>query len=121
MKYAFLKTIAIGSAILTLLACGTHQNPLSQHSTKASAKFLVKASQYAEKKLSIKNEGNGGAYRQCMIGDMKSSVCKPIYQKMLVYAHQTNQFKDLRSQDLSDGKVWDSISDDYLRLLINRQ
>jgi len=112
MKKLFLLTVAIGTLIVGLCACSHHTNPLAQPDRTDSAKFLVRASHYAEKRLHLKNE-NAYGYRDCMLGRLKKSICHQLYTEMVHYSKTQKDYDTLKLSDLKDRTIWQSLKVDY--------
>ncbi len=93
--------VTLSLAVL-LGACSNHNNPLNTEPTAISAKFLLNASQYAEKELSVFDAPGGYYYGECMTGKAKPTLCSKLYSNMRQYANTTVAFKGLSVADLTD-------------------
>ena len=110
----------IGVALVALLAaCSSHNNPLKTAKPEAAAKFLVSASQAAEKKLHVFNAPGGYYYGECMTGKAKKPLCTKLYQAMADYAKTTTDFKGVTVGDLTNAQVFKDLKADYQREQFN--
>ena len=116
----------VGVGVLTLSACGK-TNPLKTQSPESTAKFVMKASEDAEKKMGFKNV-RGGQYGQCMEGRNVVSAgfampipidCKDLYKNMVDFAQKDPDFKGLSVQALTDKSVFSSFKEHYERDVFN--
>lgn len=123
MDFTFIKTIKnvmmITSVMILLGACSSHANPLKTTNSDEAAKFLVSASQAAEKQLHVFNAPGGYYYGQCMMGKMKKDFCGQLYQAMVNYAKTTSSFQTLTVSDLTDPAMFNSIKENYERVRFN--
>ena len=109
-------TVTIG-----LSAC-SHKNPMETQTPEETAKFLIKASTYAEVKYGYKINDHGIIYAGCLLkrygGQIDSKEdCDKFYNYMIEYAHQSSSpYNSLTLEDLTNQKVFDSIHDEYSRL-----
>lgn len=105
---------AANMALLACLAgCLPSSNPLKTTAPKKAAKFLVTASQFAEKKLNIFNAPGGYYYGVCMDGKEKQTLCKKLYQAMSDYANTIVDFKGVSVINLTDKLLFEKLKDDY--------
>ena len=112
--------LLIAASLLAALAgCSGHPNPLKTAEPKDSAKFLVHASQAAEKKLNLFNPPGGYYYGHCMQGKAQKAVCDKLYPAMVEYAKTTEAFKSITVKDLKNPTVFKSLKDDYERERFN--
>lgn len=110
----------IGVTLVALLtACSSHHNPLKTVKPEVAAKFLVSASQAAEKKLHIFNAPGGYYYGECMTGKAKEPMCTKLYQAMVDYAKTTTDFKSVTVSDLTNVQVFKVLKADYQREQFN--
>ena len=109
------------SVILTIFiaACSSHQNPLDKALPQTTAKFLVHASQVAEKQLHVFQAPGGDYYGDCMTGKAKKPLCTALYKAMANYAKTTRAFKNLTVDDLTNWAVFKKHYDDYKNVLFN--
>lgn len=106
-KHAFI----LATVAATVLVTACHQNPLSGHDEKASAKFLLDASKYAEKKANRMISGTG--YQQCMGENLTRFNCQQLFAHMVEFANSTKEFKGLTVADLKDKSVFSKIGPAY--------
>jgi hypothetical protein len=118
MRNTLILTLSLSSALM-LAGCSEHKNQLSNPNTTKTAQFLVKASQYAEKKLKIFRAPGGEEYGQCQLGTVGLSTCNRLYTAMASYA-QTTSFKGLREQDLKNNASWANLKDEYNKIQFNQ-
>lgn len=113
-------TLVLGvSALMLITGCSKHHNPLEQATPKQAARFLVQASQYAEKQLQVFNAPGGHYYGLCMRGREKPALCQKLYQAMLAFARNTVNFNDLNRDDLTSSTVFAGLQDTYQRVQFN--
>jgi len=126
MKFIAMKRIKplfISACMLSLLtACSP--SPLKTVEPKATAEFLVHASQAAEKKLKLTefrfySPPGGYYYRDCMKGKENKELCHKLYLAMVDYAKTTNKFQHLTVNDLSDKSIYKEIGEAYERAWFN--
>jgi hypothetical protein len=114
-------TVILGSALL--VAC--HQSPLKTQPKGKSAVFLVKASAVAEQhmKLAIPEGSLGGVYTDCMENHAEKINCLDLYNAMLTFAGSGKypNFRHLSMADLTDGKVFEQLRDDYEEVLLTTE
>lgn len=110
--------IGVGLAAL-LAACSSHKNPLNTASPDQAARFLLQASQAAEKKLQVFSAPGGGYYGRCMSGSLQKPLCSKLYQAMTAFAATTVVFKGMTVNDLTDKKVFNKLKNDYQRHRFN--
>jgi len=110
----------IGMGLIALLAaCSSHNNPIKIAKPEVAAKFLVSASQAAEKQLHVFNAPGGYYYGECMSGKTKKPLCDKLYQAMAEYAKTTTDFKGVTVNDLTDAHVFEGLKADYQREQFN--
>lgn len=102
------------SLMLLLSAC-SQSNSLKTTDPDKAAKFLVSASQAAEKQLQVFNAPGGYYYGECMMGKEKKSLCDRLYQAMVNYAKTTHDFQRLTVSNLTDQQVFKTLKVDYER------
>lgn len=107
--------IAAALTGVLLTGCSGHQNPLNKPDKTQAAKFLVHASQVAEKKLNLGHPPGGYFYGECMQGKAKGAVCDKLYQAMVNYAKKTKGFESLTQADLTNPNTFERLKDDYER------
>ena len=120
MKIIVKKLIGAGTLLafsLTLAAC-SQQNPLQKelktNGTKATAKFLLMAAKYGEHELKLSQDiGSGFVYSNCMKGKTTGEKCTKLYSEMVIFAHKNPEYRSLSVSDITDKKLWQSISQDY--------
>jgi len=110
--------LMIGSCVL-LVACSSHPNPLETVRPKVAGQFLLKASVFAEKQLSLFDGSGGQYYGACMAGKAGKTLCKSLYQAMLRYAKTTQHFKEMTLADLTDRGVYQSVQVSYQAALFD--
>lgn len=110
----------VGATVVALLAaCSSHNNPLKTAKPALAAKFLVSASQSAEKQLHVFNAPGGYYYGECMMGKAKKPLCSKLYKAMAEYANTTTDFKGVTVDDLTDAQVFKGLKADYQREQFN--
>jgi len=108
--------LVVGASLIALLAaCSSHHNPLKTAEPDVAAKFLVSASQAAEKKLHVFNAPGGYYYGECMSGKAKKPLCTKLYKAMAIFSETTTTFKGVTVSDLSDAQVFKRLKEDYQR------
>ena len=119
MKTLWNKTIAITITAALLSACH-HENPLTTHTRKLSASFLVSASANVEKRLhfAIQQDayGYGYGYLECMEGKQSPEIqCADLYQGMVAFAKENHYvgFQSITLSDLTDLRIFKILGDDY--------
>ena len=110
--------LVMGFATL-LTACSRHSNPLKTASPDVTAKFLVRASQSAEKKIHVFKSPGGNYYGECMDGKKKQALCNKLYQAMASYASHTKMFNGVTVNDLTNQHVYGSLEDYYKGVLFS--
>jgi hypothetical protein len=112
--------LVVGAGVVLLFAaCSSHNNPLKKAKPDAAAKFLVRASQAAEKQLHVFNSPGGYYYGECMSAKAKKTLCTKLYKAMVSYAGSTVSFKRVTIGDLTDTRVFKTLKDDYQREQFN--
>ena len=114
-----LKAITLGCAMTVLAAC--HENPLpKQEDQEMTAKFLLSASTFAEKKLDFKTTSNsrwGRGYMDCIVKKVQDTRgCEPLYAEMVTFAkehEEEGELSDITMADLRDKKFQHHIASWY--------
>jgi len=108
--------LVVGVSLVALLAaCSSHHNPLKTAESDVAAKFLVSASQAAEKQRHVFNAPGGYYYGECMSGKAKKPLCTKLYKAMVSFAETTTTFKGVTVSDLSDAHMFKRLKEDYQR------
>jgi hypothetical protein len=107
----------LGLLVLTvsLSGCFGHKNPLKTSRPEDSARFLVHASQYAEKQLHVFQDPGSYYYGLCMKGKKKAEFCQKLYASMVQFAKKSTHFKSLTVDDLMSKSMWNLVYEDYER------
>ncbi len=109
----------VSSAVIILVACSSHTNPLVKVSKKNAAKFLVKASQFAEKKLNVFQAPGGAYFGECMNQKLAKALCAKLFDAMSRYAASSADFKAVTVEDITDKKLYSQINETYQRERFN--
>ncbi len=116
-QFGKITLITAGMSLSLLLSgCFGHKNTIKTHDPEVVSHFLVRASQFAEKKVHVFRPPGGYYYGLCMDGKEKKSQCHQLYQAMVTYAKTTTQFKSVTVSDLADKAVYKEIRDTYKRV-----
>lgn len=102
--------LCIGLSVVVSACSGS--DPLKKQPVDQSAKFLIKASLYAEKRLKLLNPG-GYYYGECMRGKEDKSVCKKLYREMVHYAKNIEGYKNLTINELADANTYTRLGRAY--------
>ena len=122
----FIGIACIGVSALVLTACGK-QSPLKTEPQEKVAKFVMHASQYAEKKMGFNHE-RGMQYGQCMSGEKAMTVglvkpqevdCGALYKSMVEFAKKDPVFKGVSELALMDKQSFSRFKEFYERDVFN--
>ena len=115
-KIGFILTVP--ALLMGLGGCSQQHNPLTQYDTTQTARFLVHASEVAEKQLG--RTPDGYAYGRCMKGEHNQTFCHKLYQAMLGYAKTQPDYQTLTQADLTNLSAWKMNQNDYERISFNQ-
>ena len=102
---------------LMLTAC--HENPLSAHSKRENIVTLQEAARRAENDLKLPAFKRGRTYLECMKGKASEVGCEQFFERMLTALKKKEGYGDMRLSDLTDKKMFASLSDRYEDKLFN--
>ena len=107
--------LALGvAALLLMVGCSHHQNPLTTIDPEDAGTFLFKASVAAEKAVKVYQSAKpGDYYLGCMHGKRDAAVCNTLYQAMVAYGKTTDDFTTVRVRDVKDKAVYRHLKRDY--------
>ena len=112
----------ISVVITALLLAGCHhENPLTKHTPKESALFLMNASANVEKRLRfvIQQDAFGYGYLECMEGKKSVDIrCPDLLNGMVQFAKENHYpaFKQITLSDLTDKAMFEKIGDEYAEI-----
>lgn len=126
-RYFLLTALSTFVASLSLVGCGSHNNPLLTAKKAQAVKFLVAAQDAASQKTHL-YDSSASVYVTCVqnpahfdnpLNKSAANPCGHYFQEMVDYAKQTQNFKGLKVSDLKDPAVAKKLAKPLIQEMVN--